>query len=70
MTELPSKTHVAAERLFIIAVQKEAAFLEDELDHMRSCIRCLERFYSFVRHNIHASKDGSQEKDSLDTTRV
>ena len=51
MKDRPSKTHVAADRLFTIALQKkDAPLLADELNHIQHCPQCMERFSSFVGH--------------------
>ena len=52
MTDRPSKTHIAADRLFMIALQKkDAPLLADELNHIQHCPRCMERFSSFIGHD-------------------
>jgi hypothetical protein len=54
-----SGKHVAAERLFKVAINSEQQLTPDEFEHLKKCLWCLERFSHFVRQNIqHTDKTG------------
>lgn len=66
MTDGPPKTHIAADRLFTIALQRDALFCEGELEHLRHCRRCLDRLSPLVPQNMPVYQDQFIGKDLAD----
>ena len=70
MRDVESKTHIAADRLFVIARETDAQFVVDELQHVRRCLWCIERFSFFVRRSIQTSEDPITRRGLRDENRT